>query len=201
MNKNLILIFTRNPELGKVKTRLAASVGNENALEIYIQLLEHTKKVVLETPYDKQILYSEEINHADMWDSRFFQKKLQVGLDLGERMQNAFQDGFDNGYDKIVIIGSDLIALESSDITAAVDNLDDNEVVIGPAEDGGYYLLGMKKIPNNLFKDKEWGTDTVLKNTLLDIANLKYHLLQEKNDIDTYEDIKNVPLFNKYTNK
>lgn len=201
MNENLILIFTRNPELGKVKTRLAASVGNENALEIYIQLLEHTKKVALETPYDKQVLYSEEINHTDMWESSFFQKKLQVGVDLGERMHNAFQQGFIDGYEKIVIIGSDLIALESSDIIAAVDNLDDNDVVIGPAEDGGYYLLGMKKISNNLFKDKEWGTDTVLKNTLLDIANLKYHLLQEKNDIDTYEDIKNVPLFNKYTNK
>jgi len=201
MNKNLILIFTRNPELGKVKTRLAASIGNENALEIYIQLLEHTKKVALETPYDKQVLYSEEINHDDIWDSSYFQKKLQVGADLGERMQNAFQDGFDCGYEKIVIIGSDLIALESSDITAAIENLDDNDVVIGPAEDGGYYLLGMKKIPINLFKDKEWGTETVLRDTLQDITNLKYYLLQEKNDIDTYDDIKNVPFFNKYTNK
>jgi rSAM/selenodomain-associated transferase 1 len=201
MNKNLILIFTRNPELGKVKTRLAASIGKENALEIYIQLLEHTKKVALETPYDKQVLYSEEINHADIWESSFFQKKLQVGSDLGARMHHAFQQGFADGYEKIVIIGSDLIALESSDIIAAIENLSDNDIVIGPAEDGGYYLLGMKKIPNNLFSNKEWGTDTVLKDTLLDIANLKYHLLQEKNDIDTYEDIKNVPFFNKYTNK
>jgi rSAM/selenodomain-associated transferase 1 len=201
MNKNLILIFTRNPELGKVKTRLAASIGKDNALEIYIQLLEHTKKVALETPYDKQVLYSEEINHADIWESSFFQKKLQVGSDLGARMHHAFQQGFADGYEKIVIIGSDLIALESSDIIAAIENLSDNDIVIGPAEDGGYYLLGMKKIPNNLFSNKEWGTDTVLKDTLLDIANLKYHLLQEKNDIDTYEDIKNVPFFNKYTNK
>jgi rSAM/selenodomain-associated transferase 1 len=201
MNKNLILIFTRNPERGKVKTRLAASIGKENALEIYIQLLEHTKKVALETPYDKQVLYSEEINHADIWESSFFQKKLQVGSDLGARMHHAFQQGFADGYEKIVIIGSDLIALDSSDIIAAIENLSDNDIVIGPAEDGGYYLLGMKKIPNNLFSNKEWGTDTVLKDTLLDIANLKYHLLQEKNDIDTYEDIKNVPFFNKYTNK
>jgi rSAM/selenodomain-associated transferase 1 len=193
MNKNLILIFTRNPELGKVKTRLAASIGNQNALEIYIQLLEHTKKVALETPYDKQVLYSEEINHADMWESSLFQKKLQVGSDLGARMHNAFQQGFADGYDKIVIIGSDLIALESDDIIAAIENLDNNDIVIGPAEDGGYYLLGMKKIPSNLFEDKEWGTETVLKDTLLDIANLKYHLLQEKNDIDTYDDIKMFP--------
>lgn len=201
MNKNLILIFTRNPELGKVKTRLAASIGNENALEIYIQLLEHTKNVALETAYDKQVLYSEEINHEDMWEASSFQKKLQVGADLGERMHNAFQDGFDEGYEKVVIIGSDLIALESSDITAAIESLDDSDVVIGPAEDGGYYLLGMKMIPNNLFKDKEWGTNTVLKDTLQDISSLKYYLLEEKNDIDTYEDIKNIPFFNKYIKK
>ena len=199
MNKNLILIFTRNPELGKVKTRLAATIGNENALEIYIQLLEHTKKVALETPYDKQVLYSEEINTNDMWEANYFQKKMQVGTDLGERMHNAFQGGFNDGYEKIVIIGSDLIALESSDISSAISKLDDNDIVIGPAEDGGYYLLGMKKVPENIFSNKEWGTDTVLKDTLIDIASLKYLLLEEKNDIDTYEDIKNIPFFNKYT--
>lgn len=199
MNKSLILIFTRNPELGKVKTRLAASIGDQNALEIYVQLLEHTKKVALETPYDKQVLYSEAINTNDMWEAASFQKKLQVGEDLGDRMYNAFQGGFNAGYEKIVIIGSDLIALESSDISTAISKLDDNDIVIGPAEDGGYYLLGMKKVPENIFTNKEWGTDTVLADTLLDITNLKYHLLKEKNDIDTYEDIKNIPFFNKYT--
>ena len=199
MNKNLILIFTRNPELGKVKTRLAATIGDENALEIYIQLLDHTKKVALEAPYDKQVLYSEEINHNDMWKADSFQKKLQVGADLGERMHNAFQSGFDDGYEKIVIIGSDLIALESTDITQAISKLDHHDIVVGPAEDGGYYLLGMKKIPENLFQNKEWGTSTVLSDTLLDISNLKYFLLEEKNDIDTYEDIKNIPFFTKYT--
>tara|TARA_R110000868_G_scaffold7378_4_gene40208 strand:- start:611 stop:1213 length:603 start_codon:yes stop_codon:yes gene_type:complete len=199
MNKNLILIFTRNPELGKVKTRLAATIGDENALEIYIQLLDHTKKVALETPYDKRVLYSEEINHNDMWKADSFQKKLQVGADLGERMHNAFQSGFDDGYEKIVIIGSDLIALESTDITQAISKLDHHDIVVGPAEDGGYYLLGMKRIPENLFQNKEWGTSTVLSDTLLDISNLKYFLLEEKNDIDTYEDIKNIPFFTKYT--
>ena len=198
MNKNLILIFTRNPELGKVKTRLAASIGDQNALEIYVQLLEHTKKVALNTSYDKQVLYSVEINHDDMWDANSFQKKLQVGDDLGQRMLNAFQRGFEDGYEKIVIIGSDLIALESTDIDKAISKLDDNDVVIGPAEDGGYYLLGLKSVPMNIFANKEWGTDTVLKDTLLDIASLKYHFLEEKNDIDTYEDIKDIPFFNKY---
>lgn len=201
MSKNLILIFTRNPELGKVKTRLAASIGDENALEIYIQLLEHTKKVALETDFDKRVLYSEEINSNDMWNNHLFQKKLQSGEDLGIRMHNAFKEGFDDGYEKIVIIGSDLIELESNDIKKAFEKLDENDIVIGPAEDGGYYLLGMKDIPENIFRNKEWGTNTILQDTLKDIDSLQFHLLKVKNDIDTYEDIKNIPVFNKYTNK
>ena len=199
MNENLILIFTRNPEVGKVKTRLAATIGDTNALEIYIQLLEHTRKVALETDFDKRVLYSEEINTKDMWNNHLFQKKLQFGKDLGVRMYNALKEGFQDGYKKIVIIGSDLIALESNDIQEAIKKLDENDIVIGPAEDGGYYLLAMKAIPENIFSNKEWGTNTVLKDTLKDIKNLKYHLLKEKNDIDTYEDIKDIPFFKKYT--
>lgn len=201
MNENLILIFTRNPELGKVKTRLATSIGEENALEIYKHLLEHTKKVTLETNFDKRVLYSEEINTNDIWNNHLFQKKLQFGKDLGVRMYNAFKEGFDDGYKKIVIIGSDLIELESNDIKEAIKKLVNNDIVIGPAQDGGYYLLGMKQIPENIFRNKEWGTNTVLKETLKDVQNLKHYLLQEKNDIDTVEDIRDVPVFKKYTNK
>lgn len=201
MNENLILIFTRNPELGKVKTRLAATIGDENALAIYIHLLEHTRKVVLETDFDKRILYSEEINTNDIWNNHLFQKKLQFGKDLGVRMYNAFKEGFEDGYKKIVIIGSDLIALESKDIEEAIKELENHDVVIGPAEDGGYYLLGMKQIPEGIFQNKQWGTNTVLKDTLKDINKLKYHLLQEKNDIDTFEDIIDIPVFKKYTSK
>lgn len=198
MNKNLILIFTRNPELGKVKTRLAASIGQENALQVYIELLQHTKNVVLETDYDKRVLYSDAINTNDMWNNHLFQKKEQFGKDLGVRMYNAFREGFEEGYQKIVIIGSDLITLEANDLKNAFVALDTNDVVIGPAEDGGYYLLGLKSIPENIFKNKEWGTNTVLKETLKNIKNLKYSLLEEKNDIDTFDDIKAIPVFKKY---
>ncbi len=198
MNKNLILIFTRNPELGKVKTRLAASIGQEKALQVYIELLQHTRKVVLETDYDKRVLYSDAINTKDMWNNHLFQKKEQFGKDLGVRMYNAFREGFEEGYQKIVIIGSDLITLEANDLEKAFAALDTNDVVIGPAEDGGYYLLGLKSIPENIFKNKEWGTHTVLKDTLKNIKNLKYSLLEEKNDIDTFEDIKDIPVFKKY---
>jgi uncharacterized protein len=196
--KNLVLIFTRNPELGKVKTRLAASIGNENALEIYKFLLNHTKEIVLKINSNKRVLYSEQINTNDIWDNIVFDKKLQYGNDLGEKMKNAFKDGFASGYEKIVIIGSDLFDLEVSDIEIAFQQLVTNDIVIGPAEDGGYYLLGLKSIPATIFENKNWSTETVFQDTINDIQHLKYHLLKTKNDIDTVEDIMKISAFEKY---
>jgi uncharacterized protein len=196
--KNLVLIFTRNPELGKVKTRLAASIGNENTLEIYKFLLNHTKEILLKINTNKRVLYSEQINTNDIWDNSIFDKKLQCGNDLGEKMRNAFKDGFASCYEKVVIIGSDLFDLEVLDIETAFQQLETNDVVIGPAQDGGYYLLGLKSIPNNIFENKNWSTKTVFQDTINDIQHLKYHLLQTKNDIDTVEDIMNIKEFEKY---
>ena len=198
MKESLILIFTRNPELGKVKTRLAATIGDQKALEIYNYLLNHTKEVVIDIEVTKRVLYSEEIIDNDIWDNNFFEKQLQFGNDLGARMKNAFAEGFQEGYEKIVIIGTDLHDLEPADIKKALEALDVEDIVIGPAEDGGYYLLGLKTIPDGIFINKNWGTNTVLKDTLKDIKNFKYHLLAEKNDIDTFEDIKEIKFFQKY---
>ncbi len=196
--KNLVLVFTRNPELGKVKTRLALSIGNENTLAIYNYLLNHTKEVLVQTKADKRILYTEEVTKNDIWDASIFDKKTQIGNDLGERMKNAFADAFEDGYEKVVIIGTDLFNLEVSDVEMAFDALENNEVTIGPAEDGGYYLLGLKNILKNIFDNKNWSTETVFSDTLKDIQHLKYHLLATKNDIDTVDDIVNIEIFKKY---
>ena len=196
--RKLILVFIRNPELGKVKTRLAASIGNENALEIYKFLLSHTKNVLLHCNAKSRVLYSEEINTNDNWDNDFFEKSLQKGNNLGEKMKNAFLDGFDSGYEKIVIIGSDLYDLESTDIETAFEKLENNDVVIGPAEDGGYYLLGLNKIPDTIFENKNWSTESVFKDTIKDIKHLKYEVLKTKNDIDKVEDIMNIEEFKQY---
>ena len=198
MEENLILIFTRNPELGKVKTRLAASIGNQNALDVYKFLLKHTQEIVSKVDATRRILYSEEIIDNDIWDNKIYQKALQSGTDLGEKMKNAFAEGFKNGYKKIVIIGTDLYNLEASNIEIAFQKLENHDVVIGPAEDGGYYLLGLKHIPENIFSNKEWSTETVFKDTLNDIVSYKVHLLDIKNDIDTVDDIKNIQVFQKY---
>ncbi len=198
MDERLILIFTRNPELGKVKTRLAASIGNENALEVYRFLLNHTQKTVHDIKASKRVLYADDINQNDIWDNELYEKGTQFGQDLGTRMRNAFAEGFDQEYNKIVIIGTDLFDLEASDIEEAFQQLDYNDVVIGPAEDGGYYLLGLKFIPKGIFINKNWSTNTVLPDTLKDIKNLNCHLLKTKNDIDTIDDIKNIDVFEKY---
>lgn len=198
MSKNLLLIFTRNPELGKVKTRLAKTVGDEAALNIYKFLLNHTKEVTQNLSCDKAVYYSVKVRENDIWDASIYQKYAQSGSDLGIRMQNAFQQAFDTGYEKVLIIGSDLYDLEEKHINLAFEKLHSNDVVIGPAEDGGYYLLGMKKLHPTIFQNKQWGTATVRKDTLNDLQNESVHLLEILNDIDVFEDIKDNPVFDQF---
>jgi len=198
---NLLLIFTRNPELGKCKTRLAAVIGDESALEIYKFLLSRTADITRKLKADKVVCYSEFIIEQDVWDSRDYDKRRQEGRDLGERMLNAFKWGFEQGYQKILIIGSDLYDLNSGDLDEAFKTLDSNNYVVGPASDGGYYLLGMKKLKKELFKAKAWGKASVLEDTLEDLQNETVHLLEVRNDVDVYEDIKDIDVFQKFLKK
>ena len=195
MSRNIILIFTRNPEPGKCKTRLAATIGNANALEIYKILLQHTVSVTENLNYDKAVYYSDKITKNDIWKDANYQKFKQEGEDLGVRMQHAFNNSFKAGYEKVIIVGSDVIDLKQRHIDEAFNALDVNDVVIGPAEDGGYYLLGMKELLTPVFQNKNWGTSTVKKDTLNDLSNKKIALLEMLNDIDIYDDIKNNDVF------
>ena len=194
-SKNLLLIFTRNPEFGKVKTRLARDIGHQAALDIYKFLLAHTAKICTPLDTEKAVYYSEEIPNNDLWNAAVFQKKKQVGENLGERMQNAFAEGFNLGYSKIIIIGSDLYDIETKDLEQAFKVLNNHEIVIGPAEDGGYYLMGMKQLHPKLFKNKNWGTATVLQDTINELKKSNYKLLEKRNDVDLYSDIKDHPAF------
>ncbi|PKH50154.1 glycosyltransferase [Tenacibaculum sp. Bg11-29] len=198
MSKNLLLVFTRNPELGKAKTRLAKTVGDETALTIYKFLLDKTKEITANLSCDKAVYYSVKIRDNDIWNKEIYQKHQQKGEDLGIRMQNAFQNSFDENYDKVLIIGSDLYDLTPAIIENAFEKLNTNDVVIGPAEDGGYYLLGMKKMHAAVFKNKEWGTATVRRDTLNNLQKVTVHLLEELNDVDVFEDIENHSAFQQF---
>ena len=194
-SKNLLLIFTRNPELGKCKTRLAATIGDDSALKIYKFLLQHTSNFTKNVYATKQVFYSEEIWKEDTWDNTIYHKKIQEGTDLGERMYNAFLEGFKSNFERIIVIGSDMYDLSQEEIENAFIQLNTNDFVVGPAIDGGYYLLGMKRLNPTVFKNKAWGTSTVLKDTLNDLKDAKTHILEAKNDVDIYDDIKNIEAF------
>lgn len=190
MKTNALIIFTRNPQLGKVKTRLAASIGDEKALEIYTALLQHTQSVTQNLDCDKYVFYDQNIENNDIWFESVYQKKLQFGVDLGAKMQNAFQKLVELGYKNCVIVGSDLFDLQDYHIEEAFYKLQFSDVVIGPAEDGGYYLLGLKKVIPSIFKNKDWGASTVLTDTLKDLENYKIDFSETLNDIDTIEDLE-----------
>ena len=197
-SKNLLLIFTRNPVLGKCKTRLAAKVGNQVALDIYNFLLRHTSTITKDLNVHKQVYYSDEIWKDDCWDNRIFDKRLQQGADLGARMSNAFKNGFEDGFEKIIIIGSDMFDMDQMDLEDAFIALSQNDYVIGPALDGGYYLFGMKSYKEKIFQNKEWGKEHVFEATMNDLKNEKVRLLEPKNDIDRFEDLKNNKAFQPY---
>ena len=197
-SKKALLIFTRNPELGKVKTRLAKTVGDQSALDIYNFLIQHTVEITKDLNVDKYVFYSDEIHKDDAWDTDIFRKRIQIGNDLGERMQNAFEEILTMGYQMAIIIGSDMFNWEKSDLGTAFDQLSNHSIVIGPATDGGYYLMGMKELHPQLFRNKDWGTDQVLHRTIKDLSNMDYLLLEERNDVDIYDDIKDEPAFQKF---
>ena len=191
MSKQAIIIFLKYPELGRSKTRLAATVGDQNALKIYKELLEHTHQITKNLSCDSFLFYDRESPNKMNWETEKYKHKLQVQSDLGGRMKNAFQEIFDEGYGNIIIIGSDCYDLSEDIINQAFNLLKENEVVIGPALDGGYYLLGLTKMVNSLFEDVKWSTSEVLHATVKVLENqqLKYATTDPLSDIDVYEDL------------
>jgi rSAM/selenodomain-associated transferase 1 len=190
-SKTAIIIFVRNAELGKVKTRLAATIGELNALKVYQFLLRHTFGMVKALTCDKYVFYAESINTEDQWNGDNIFKRQQLGDDLGSRMKNSFREVFDLGYENVLIIGSDCYELTTQIVTEAISILSGNDVVIGQAVDGGYYLLGMKQLHQSFFNNKSWSSSTVFTDTLKDIEQLglSYAVLPLLNDVDEEKDI------------
>lgn len=183
----LLIVFVKHPELDKVKTRLASTLGNKKALSIYKQLLEHTLSICKTIDADVQIHYTEDVIQNDIWND--FEKYPQTGTDLGERMYNALSN---NDYNKKVIIGSDCFEITENHISDAFEQLESKDIVLGPANDGGYYLLGLKEVPKEIFKEIAWSSEKVLEQTIQKINHLNksHSQLETLVDIDTEEDLK-----------
>ena len=190
MSKEALLIFQKNPVKGFVKTRLAATLGDELALSIYEFLLGKTFEEAEQIPQDKVVFFSDFIPEDHPFPNQLLH--LQEGTDLGEKMKNAFQKVFSMGYQKAVIIGTDCPELTADLLIEAFRKLDQSDLVIGPAADGGYYLLGMKSTHSFLFQGVEWSSSQVFSRTL-EIANhynLSFSMLPVLPDIDEEEDWK-----------
>lgn len=183
----LLIVFVRHPELGQVKTRLAKKIGQEAALEVYQKLLAATRELCNTLDVPKAIYYAGEAGPAWMGASVYRQSEG----DLGERMEHAFRNAFTSGFKKVVIIGSDCPELNSDGILKAFQALETQDLVIGPARDGGYYLLGMSHLIPELFQNKSWSTSLVLGETIEEARRLSQNvaLLQLLSDLDTMEDL------------
>ncbi len=191
--KSLLLVFAKTPVLGTVKTRLAATVGAENALSVYTQLLRKTNTILEGLAQEVVIFYhgAEASTLQDYFPT--FKLHPQKGTDLGERMQRAFQWGFSQGYKNLILIGTDLWEIEIPLISLAFKQLQTHDCVIGPSTDGGYYLLGKKETIPAVFQNKAWSTASVLAATLADLQDHQVALLPEKTDIDTYKEVELYP--------
>lgn len=203
MDKALI-IFIKNPIKGKVKTRIARTVGDDKALEIYLQLSKITRdNALLLRGVTVYLFYDEFINPIDEWSDKYFEKHIQKGKDLGERMLNALDFVLKN-HTSACIIGSDCPTLSVEIMQQAFDKLSVFDTILGPSTDGGYYLLGMKnkeiegksngfsllKDLHHLFDNMVWSTENVLSNTLTRIKENRQtvFLLPELTDIDEEAD-------------
>ncbi|MEN9415438.1 MAG: hypothetical protein RLZ62_1742 [Bacteroidota bacterium] len=188
--RETLIIFIKNPEKGKVKTRLASASGDDAALRIYHYLLKKTRSAALGTECDRLLCYSGYIPAADEWPDASFRKAVQSPGDLGQRMASAFSEAFRSGAQKAVIIGSDCPEIDSGLIRNAFDALEHTDFVVGPACDGGYYLLGMKQFTPEVFGGIHWSTASVAEETLRLIRSIgrKYTLLPRLSDIDEYDD-------------
>ncbi len=187
--KNALIVFAKQPVKGKVKTRIADEVGAVRALEIYRNLLLRLQRV-LEESKDFADLYIYADRHP-VFDrgTTSHRHRIQLGNNLGEKMNRAMGEILDSGYEKVVLIGSDCPYLQPETLKDAFASLEETDIVLGPSVDGGYYLIGMKQHCPTLFEDIQWSSPEVFQCTLRkgSEAALSIGILRSMEDIDTFE--------------
>ena len=143
-------------------------------------------------PTKKWVVYSDFIPKNDLFDKGDFVRKLQCGSNLRRAQPGSMSEGFEAGYKPIIIIGSDCAALQSTHLSAAWEALQSSPYVLGPAKDGGYYLLGMRHFNAQLFTDLPWSTAEVAALTLARMPKNSCHMLPVLSDIDRAEDLESM---------
>jgi uncharacterized protein len=193
----VIAILAKAPELGRVKTRLASRIGGASALQVYQRLLGNLELQLREVPFEIHV-------HLDCLDPNSWSHfptaitRPQVEGDVGNRMSAAIEISSSQNKNSVVLVGTDIPDLSSAIIQEAFQVLKEKDVVLGPSEDGGYYLIGMNTHHPELFQLQEWSTSEVLNRTtdICESHGLSYGLVETLNDIDRVEDLKLSGLFN-----
>ena len=199
---SIIIVLAKAPILGEVKTRIGKNIGMERSKWIYEQLLSHTSNVTKKTKIKTVLFKNKNHEKLETLFKHSIASKFQLGRSLGEKMENAFQWAFKKKYKKIILIGADLWTLNEKIIIDSFKLLDKFNLVIGPSYDGGYFLIGMKKPNENIFKNIPWSTNNVLEKTISKMKTRKISFLEIAKDIDSFSDLKsNLSLLKKYNKK
>ena len=191
MAPDRLIIFVKAPRLGTVKTRLAQGIGSEAAAAAYCTLVETLLQNLAElTEVELRFAPDEAAGEIEPWFRPSWRARPQGQGDLGQRLAIAFDAAFADGAQRVVIIGSDCPRVTAQDITNAWAALLQHEVVLGPATDGGYWLIGLRSPQPALFQKIHWSTDVVLRETQdrARAARLTVHLQRELSDVDTESD-------------
>lgn len=191
-----LIIFTRYPKPGKTKTRLIPALGAEGAAELQQQMSEHTLNTA------KQLLATRDLTievhftggspeQMAQWLGRDLEYIAQASGNLGYRMRSAFERAFKLGKQRVVIIGIDCPDLDRVILNSAFAALRDRDLILGSAEDGGYYLIGLSKLVPQLFENIVWGSDRVLERTtaIAQELQLNFDYLTTLADVDRPEDL------------
>jgi len=185
-------VFAKPPLPGLVKTRLLIDIGAAKATRVYRYCLEYTLEVARHSGLEYTVYLSQRYDEAPFNDEQY---RLQRGEDLGARMYNALQDMLAEGLEAAIIIGSDCLDLGANQLQQAAQALASHELVLIPAADGGFALIGCREANPELFRSVRWGSGDVLEQTLANARRLDYRvsLLETVRDVDTLQDLEQYP--------
>lgn len=188
MSSTVIIQFAKLPVLGKVKTRLQDTLGEDGCLSLHENLVQHTANEILKTNFSSALFITEQKPHPLMdrlADSMSLM--VQEGEDLGERMYQAFQWGLAQ-YDRVILVGSDCPVITTRHYELVNKSLEENDFCFIPAEDGGYVLVAAKKLDAEIFRDINWGTDKVWQQTQEKLKGKSVAVLEPLWDVDRSDD-------------
>jgi uncharacterized protein len=191
-----LIVFTRYPQVGKAKTRLIPALGEAGAMALHRQMAEHTlaqvQKLQVLRPLEVEVRFTGgDRDQMQNWLGHDLHYVLQGEGDLGERLVRSLQSAFTNGVESVVVIGTDCPDLSAALMAQALDALHNHDLVVGPARDGGYYLIGLRRLVPELFQGIAWSTAAVFQQTIAiaQTLNLQVTTLPTLADVDRPEDL------------